>query len=89
MRKLTLWSVIGSVWTAWWLFIAIYVTIPDAPWDYTIWYGLMYDPTAYYHEMVVILGVWLAGMLMLMLVSFWYHAFLFLKVLEKWVKGFP
>lgn len=85
MRRITIWSLVGSLWTVFCLSAAIYVTIPDAPWNYPFWEGLMTDPTAYYHEMFVILGTYLAGLLLLMVYSFWYHLCLFLET----VKRFP
>jgi len=83
MRRITVWSFIGSVWTAWCLFIAVYVMIPDAPWDYPFWEGLMRDPTCFYHELWVIVGTWLAGLALLLTVRFVMAISAFLETIER------
>ena len=90
MKKLTVWSVIGSVWTAWYLFLLVYVTIPDYPYDWPLWESLTMDPNGYWHEVWYLTIGWLAGMAWLMVFSLWYHTCLFLNAMKRWLeKGFP
>ena len=73
-KVLSRWLLIGVAWTVLWLCIGIYVTIPDAPWNYNLWWGLMLDPTCYYHELAVVLGVYLAGIAVIMATRLWLAA---------------
>lgn len=44
----------------WFVLQAIYVTIPDYPYDYRLWYWLTYDPNGYLHEMFYLAMFYLA-----------------------------
>ena len=83
LRKITIWSLIGSLWTALFLCILAVVTIPDAPWNYPFWEGLMKDPTCYYHELWVIVGTWLAGLAIILVTRFWMALASFLESIES------
>ena len=81
--RLSRWLLIGVAWSILFLCIGIYVAIPDAPWDYPFWYGLMWDPTAFYHELIVVIGVYLAGIAVIMATRLWLAA----KAIHDILKG--
>ena len=80
-KKVSKWAVIGSVWTAWWLFIAIYVTIPDYPYGVPIWQWVTLDSNGYLHEMFYIAVAWGLGY-----VTIWISSLL--DTMNKILKGF-
>ena len=67
MRKLTSWSVIGSVWTAWWLFILIWITWFDYPRTTDIYAGFLGDGTWFWHEIAIPISIWFFGILSLLI----------------------
>jgi len=59
--KVGFWRLIGSLWTAAFLFIAIYVAIPDYPYGVPIWVWMTSDPNGFLHEEFYIATMWLLG----------------------------
>ena len=66
-KKVTWWALIGSLWTAWWLFIMIWITWFDYPKDVNIYAGWIHDASWYWHEMALPVSIWFFGMLCLLI----------------------
>jgi energy-coupling factor transporter transmembrane protein EcfT len=62
IKKVTVWSVIGSLWTAWWLFIIVWITIYDYP-RVNIYEGWFWDKAWFWHEIGLVLSIYIPGML--------------------------
>jgi hypothetical protein len=88
MKKVTVWSAIGSAWTAWFLFILVYVTIPDYPRSVPFWEGLIWDANGYWHEIWYITGGYLAGLAIILITRFWWALASFLETV-RWVGVLP
>lgn len=88
MKKVTLWSVIGSLWTAAFLFLMIYVAIPDYPYGVPLWESICLDPNGFWHELYYLAVGWGLGMATLAVYSLWYAAVSFLSEI-RWVGVLP
>jgi hypothetical protein len=82
----TIWAVIGSVWTAWWLFILIWITWYDYPRTKDIYAGFLGDGTWFWHEIAIPIGIWLFGMACLMMTQLGFYAYQAARLLESLVK---
>jgi hypothetical protein len=73
-KKVNIWQVIGSIWTAFWLLVVIRITIADYPWGTPIWKAMYWDASGFFHELEAILLLFAIGMLFIWisyLVSQW------------------
>jgi len=62
IKKVDAWRLIGSVWTAWWLFITIWVIIADYPRNAMIW-QLPHSGNAWFlWELAMIFCAWSVGL---------------------------
>jgi len=66
-KKVSFWQVIGSVWTAWWLFILIWITWYDYPRTKDIYAGFLGDGTWFWHEIAIPIAIWLFGIMSLLM----------------------
>lgn len=48
------WRLLRTAVVAWWAFITVYITIPDYPYDWPLWYSVCMDPNGYWHEVFYI-----------------------------------
>jgi hypothetical protein len=88
MKKVTVWSAIGSLWTVFYLCLVVIVTIPDFPRTGPLWYNLCLDPNGYFHELWYLTVGYLSGMAALLVVSAWHAAMTFLETV-RWVGVLP
>ena len=82
MRRITVWSAIGSLWTAFYLSLVAIVTVPDFPRTGHLWYNLCMDPNGYFHELWYLTIGYLSGMAVLIVTSAWYHLVSFLHTVR-------
>ena len=87
-KKVSFWQVIGSVWTAWYLFILAYVTIPDYPYDTPLWQSLTLDANGYWHEIWYLTVGWLSGIAIMLVIRFWSALASILEALDS-IVGLP
>ena len=67
--KVSWWQLIGSLWTAWWLFIVLWITWYDYPRTTDIYAGFLGDGTWFWHEIAIPIGIWLSGMAWIVLIQ--------------------
>jgi len=77
--KVSKWAVIGSVWTAWWLFIMAWVVIADWPNHAQIWQ--VYSYAGFLWEIFTIALMWFVGYVLI-----WISALL--GTINKMLRGF-
>lgn len=81
-KKVTLWALIGSLWTAWWLFIVIWITWFDYPRTTDIYAGFLGDGTWFWHEIALPIGIWFFGLMTLVITRFWMALASFLETIQ-------
>lgn len=86
MRKYDLWRLTGSIWTAWWLFIVLWITWYDYPRDVDIYRGFLGDASWYWHEIAIPIGIWLFGMVALMLIQIGHYVYHVSMILGEFMK---
>ena len=62
------WTFLRSCLALCWLTTTIYVSIPDYPRDYPLWWSLCMDPNGYWHEVFYIAGTFVS---LITLTYFW------------------
>ena len=50
-KRTRYWEAVRWALGIWFVLQALYITIPDYPYGYRLWYWLTYDPNGYLHEM--------------------------------------
>jgi len=82
-KKVTIWSVIGSLWTVFYLCLVLIVTIPDYPRTGQLWYNLTVDPNGYFHELWCLTVGFLSGLAVILVTRFWMGLASFLESIES------